>query len=638
MGAISRTRHPWVSTRLVTRSSSRAPRRCSCLLGVTILSGLCAFALPAAAASQSVFFGRVHSGGEPVPGAMVTFEHGEPLHTLTVFTDDRGRYLSPELAFGEGYSVRVRRVGWRDARLTEQSPGAERSLDFELQRVTEPAELAEQLPANHWYGLVLERIDDPAQRKELKQQCTFCHQQGNEATHRQRSREDWQKLLLLMGRRGAMITRELREQLPDHFVAAYAPENAYPKLLRDSGDGSPVPPPPARVRRAVIEEWELGGRASGQHDLMVHPDGRIYSVDGPQDLFHRLDPRVPGGERKTWQVPRGDLPPGGIFASGNRPTSTSNSHVAPHSLQTAPDGSIWLTLSIGNQLARFDVETEEWSIHTVDSGMYPHTLRFDDQGRIWYTMAASNHIGMFDPASHAQRHVRLPARTWRQEIILRTMPLILKIGQYVDIRGRAAEADGIKLPVPYGIDIAPDGGVWFSQLNEHRIGRVDPETLDYEIIDTPFETPRRLRFDSKGRLWIPSFSESLIARFDPETREFEQWELPVEPRGSETPYALHVERESDVVWICGTNSDSMIRFEPESERFSVYPLPTRVTYTREVDFDAQGRVWTSNSNGPTWQIEGGIPRVLRIDPGAAPSPAASTLFARDSEQLAARND
>ena len=46
----------------------------------------------------------------------------------------------------------------------------------------------------------------------------------------------------------------------------------------------------------------------------------------------------------------------------------------------------------------------------------------------------------------------------------------------------------------------------------------------------------------------------------------------------------------------------------------MYPMPTRVTYTREIDFDAEGRVWTSNSNAPTWQIEGGYPRVIRLDP------------------------
>jgi streptogramin lyase len=108
----------------------------------------------------------------------------------------------------------------------------------------------------------------------------------------------------------------------------------------------------------------------------------------------------------------------------------------------------------------------------------------------------------------------------------------------------------------------------------------------------------------------------LIARFDPDTRAFQMWPLPQRPRGSETPYALHVDRRTDTVWICGTNSDTLIRFEPQTERFSVFPLPTRVTYTREIDFDAAGRVWTSNSNLPTWQIERGQPRVIRLDPGA----------------------
>jgi streptogramin lyase len=75
-----------------------------------------------------------------------------------------------------------------------------------------------------------------------------------------------------------------------------------------------------------------------------------------------------------------------------------------------------------------------------------------------------------------------------------------------------------------------------------------------------------------------------------------------------------VDRRDDTVWICGTNSDSLLRFDPKSEEFTVYPLPTRVTYTREIDFDERGRVWTSNSNVPTWQIEGLLPRVLRLDP------------------------
>jgi streptogramin lyase len=178
------------------------------------------------------------------------------------------------------------------------------------------------------------------------------------------------------------------------------------------------------------------------------------------------------------------------------------------------------------------------------------------------------------------------------------------------------------MPVPYGIDIAPDGGVWFSQLNEDRIGRIEPETLAVELFETPFPAPRRLRFDRSGRLWVPSFSAAKLAAFDPKTARYREWALPITPLLGEVPYALAVHPVTQDVWVCGTNSDTLIRFEPGPERFTVYPLPTRVTYTREIDFDAAGRVWTSNSNAPSWQIEGGQPRVLRLDPEPAPRAAA----------------
>ena len=260
----------------------------------------------------------------------------------------------------------------------------------------------------------------------------------------------------------------------------------------------------------------------------------------------------------------------------------------------------------------------------VAEGYYPHTLRFDRKGRIWYTMAASNHVGMFEPATGAQRHVRLPARTWAQAAVLRLLPMMLWLDEQVDLRSRTSgegSGNGFTMPVPYGIDIAPDGGVWFSQLNENRIGRIEPETLEVELFETPFPAPRRLRFDAKGTLWIPSFSAGSVAAFDPKSGRYNEFELPIRPLAGETPYALAVNPVTNDVWICGTNSDTLIRFEVGAKRFTVYPLPTRVTYTREIDFDALGRVWTSNSNSPAWQIEGGQPRVLRLDPDPAATAA-----------------
>jgi streptogramin lyase len=560
------------------------------------------------------FAGRVTAAdGSPVAGALVTFTRGDPLHATSVFSGDDGSFETPELR-AEVYRVRARRIGLRDGRLegVTLGDGEERSLALRLEPETDPAALAAQLPANRWLALALERIEDPARREEFLRQCTFCHQQGNPATRLTREEWQWHKILALMGRMGGIVSPELRAELPALLNAAYDPASAVPKLTERRGAADFAPPPPARVRRAVIEEWELGGRATMQHDLAVHPDGRVYSVDMLQDRLYRLDPA--SGEAEAFDIPRGDLPLGGVFATGGPLPSTSNAHVGPHSLQVAPDGSVWITLALGNQIARFEPRSAGWSIFPLADGLYPHTLRFDARGRLWYTVAVSNHVGRLDPATGEHRQVRVPAAGLGQALALRALPALLWLNRRFDLASRVSGAEGATLPIPYGIDVAPDGGVWFSQLNERRIGRIDPETLDVRMVETPFPGPRRLRFDSRGRLWIPGFSASLVARYDPESGRFDTFDLPIEPRGTETPYALHVDRRTDAVWICGTNSDTLIRFEPQGERFTVYPLPTRVTYTREIDFDAQGRVWTSNSNLPTWQIEEGVPRVLRLDP------------------------
>jgi virginiamycin B lyase len=594
------------------------------LLGIAVLLGLSIVSptgqIPKAAAAEGAeaapLSGSVRDfAGAPVAGAMVTISHGSPFHSVTAFSNDDGRFRMAAPGAADEYSVRVRRTGWKDLQLVEQRPDPNRSFDLRIERESDPAAVAAQLPANRWYGLLLERIDDPGEREELVRQCTYCHQQGSWATRRLRDDAEWQKVLALMARMGGTLSSDLRERLPALFTAAYEPEQAVAALTAHMNEPGFAPPPDLEVRRAVVEQWELGGLASMQHDIAVHPDGRIYSVDMLQDKLYRLDPMAEDGARMAWDVPRGDLPLGGAFGGMGTPTPpNSNAHVGPHSLQVAPDGSIWITLALGNQLARFDPADESWTIEQLEHGFYPHTLRFDQRGRIWYTIAASNHLGMFDPATGEHREMRLPAASFQQELILRLFPAFVWLNKHVDLLGASTAGEGMTLPVPYGIDIGPDGVVWFSQLNQHRIGRVDPDSFEIEIIDTPFTGPRRLRFDSKGNLWIPAFSSSLIARFDPATRKFDSFEIPIEPRGTETPYALNVDLSSDTIWICGANSDSIWRFDPDSEQFTNYPLPTLVTFTREIDFDEQGRIWTSNSNIPAWQIEGGLQAVIRLDP------------------------
>ena len=577
------------------------------------------------------FYGKVMDGEKPVQGAMVTLFHGDPVHSLTIFADEQGRYLSPRLPWPDGYKIRVRRAGWRDVVLEDQKPHPAGSWTaVTMERIADSAEMIQQLPSNYWMALVLDEMQGNREHLlEFKMQCTYCHQQGSPITsRRQFNREQWVAIIHDMGGRSAILTKDLRDKLPDYFLKAYDNKNIMAKLPQYNKENGPLPVPDALARHAVIEEWDLGGPTSSQHDMMVyHPDGSIWSVDGPLDALHKISfMNNPDGDRKTYHIPRGNHQPGGIYHKMS--VDPKDDYLGAHSLQTAPNGDIWLTLASGNQLAGFNPKTEKWDMVDLQEGINPHTLRFDKKGRIWYTITATNHVGMYNPTTREHRYIRLPADSWLTEILLRITPFLIEHADWFNLREQSAKADGVSMPMPYGIDINPiDGSVWYSQLNMSHIGRIDPETLEITSIKTPFITPRRLRFDAHGGLWVPSYAEGSLHLFDTQSMQWKKrWDIPVQPAGSEVPYAVFVDQQTDDVWITGTQSDSLIRFAPATEQWTFYPLPTRVTYTRELDMDKNGGVWTSHSSYPAWHVESGVPKVTRLMPNAAPDIEASGLF------------
>jgi hypothetical protein len=387
--------------------------------------------MTAAAASGDTLTGTVRdAAGAPVAGAMVSAVQPKLRRATTVYSDERGAFSIPGLEAGL-YDVRVRRIGYQDLLQSGVDIGnAPASLDVRVEAETDPQALAWQLPASRWLPLLLAKLSSDAHREEFMRQCAFCHQQGSWATRVPRSRADWDKIFTLMGRMGGVISPGLRAELPDAFNSAYADESYLHAL-------TPVTyhAPAGAAATALITEWDLGEPASTQHDLTVHPDGTIFSVDTNQDKLYRLDPRT--SQRWAYDIPRGDSPLGGVFGgTGMLLAPNSNAHVAPHSLQVAPDGSIWVTLCLGNKLGRFDPKTEQWQIIEQNEGLYPHTLRFDRQGRIWYTLAISNHVGMFDPPS-GERRTRACRRIGLGAGALRLTPYFLP--SRVRVAGSAGE-------------------------------------------------------------------------------------------------------------------------------------------------------------------------------------------------------
>ena len=452
---------------------------------------------------------------------MVRFRAGDPAHGLSVFADEAGRFRSPALPNAGPWDVRVRRIGWRDLHTSAAASDPPARLELVLQREDDPAQLAAQLPANRWYQLVLERIEDPRQREELKRQCTYCHQQGSAGHPRDARRGGVAKAARADGPHG-------RDALDR---SARAAARALLRRLRARERGRR--PHGAQARAGLRAAPAARGAARRHRRLGARRPGldaaRRDRAPGRQALFGRHEPRpaLPAGSERARRrarepgTSRAAICPSAACSRAwarrsRRPRTPTWGPTRCRSRPTAPSGSRSRSAISSRASTRRASASRWWSSSTASIPTRCASMRAGGSGtrsppRITWACTT--------PPRNEQRELRLPARDLGQAMVLRMMPMLLWLGRRVDLRGAAAESDGITMPVPYGVDVAPDGSVWFSQLNEHRIGRVDPDSFAIEMIDTPFAAPRRLRFDAEGRLWIPSFSESLIARFDPKTRQ-----------------------------------------------------------------------------------------------------------------------
>jgi hypothetical protein len=56
-------------------------------------------------------------------------------------------------------------------------------------------------------------------------------------------------------------------------------------------------------------------------------------------------------------------------------------------------------------------------------------------------------------------------------------------------------------------------------------------------------------------------------------------------------------------------------FDINNESWKTYPMPRQRFFTRDIEIaEKDGSIYTTNSHFPTWQSEGGVPTLLKIEP------------------------
>lgn len=521
---------------------------------------------------------------------------------ITRFADASGR-----VAFGdrsEPMEYLVRKPGYQD--LAIKPPLEQRELAVTLVPETDPLKLAEAKPASSWLGAL--DLGDRDTKLHFQLQCTFCHQQGNAFIRMERTPDEWRAIIRRMLRYGSRLSSRDQKALPEKLSAEFRRLRENPQLLAD-----PLPWSPA-LAGVTVTEWPLGDIFSQVHDMLFAANGLAYVADNIQDRLYEVNPRT--NEVTVYKIPhREGERNGGLLAGRLRDFPKHDSTSNAHSLaESRVDGHIFITPSAQRRLVEFDPQTKQFILHEMEEGFYPHTIRVDQQDRVWFTVALSNQIAMFDRKTQRFTMYDLPTRGFREWLNVKLIGFIFKLMSWgVPVSSwLPVDRQATGTPLPYGIDITPDGKVWFARLHTDEIGSIDPATGKITMIATPFKGPRRLRTDAQGKLWITAFPESAIVRFDPATAKFTRFDLPLSPKGGDTPYALNVDRPRGIVWVNGNQSDSLYTFDIATEAWQQIPMPRRVTFTRDVEFEPDGTAYTAIAHFPGWHVEDGQSTLIRV--------------------------
>jgi len=469
-----------------------------------------------------------------------------------VVTDDRGRYLVPDLP-SASYSVWVRGYGLVDSAKVQANPG--RQLNLTATVAPDPHAAAQYYPSGYWFSLI--KVPDKSEfpgtgpsgngiAPNIKNQaewlrtmksgtCWSCHALGTKATrelpeafHDMQTLEGWQRRVV-SGQAGPDMMRGINQLGAQRAFAMFADWTDRIK----AGEVPPAPPRPQGLERnVVITEWDWADPKAYLHDEVStdrrdptrNPNGLIYgSLELSADYLPVLDPvkntvsRVPLTVRDPATPPTNPamIQPSAYW--GNEPIWTSKNNV--HNPMFDEQGRVWITSAVrpadnpafckagsdhpsaklyplntsGRQLAMYDPKTK--AITHISTCFGTHHLMFamDANNTLW-TSGGGQVVGWLNTKMFEATHDEAKSQGWTALVIDTNgngkRDAYVEPGQPADPTKDTRFAGAF-----YSVAPAADGSVWGSVLGSPGAavrlvpGANPPETALAEVYEPPFENP-----------------------------------------------------------------------------------------------------------------------------------------------------
>ncbi|PYP84846.1 MAG: lyase [Candidatus Angelobacter sp. Gp1-AA117] len=268
-----------------------------------------------------------------------------------------------------------------------------------------------------------------------------------------------------------------------------------------------------------IKEWDVPTPKSRPHDPALAPDGSLWYTGQMANKLGRLDPKT--GEFKEY------------------PLKTADS--GPHGLVADRDGNIWFTAIFKGYVGKLNPKTGEIvEYHMTDPRVRdPHTPAIDPQGNVWFTTEQSNFIGRIDPQSGEIKVKEVPtphAVPYGIVINSKGVPYFCEFGsnKLASVDPRTLEITEYTMPEgarPRRLALAADGTIYYSDYARGFLGHFDPATKKQEEWPSPggpASKPYGIAVAPNGMVWYSEsgISPNTLVQFDPKSRKFSSTTIP----------------------------------------------------------------------------------------------------------------
>jgi virginiamycin B lyase len=281
-------------------------------------------------------------------------------------------------------------------------------------------------------------------------------------------------------------------------------------------------------------------------------------------------------------------------------------------------GRIWFGAMGQNALVAFDPQTRTFQYLTPPQGHHGIMgVQVAPDDTVWFAEQTANYIGHYvpstgrfvlyplpwlpDPLHHGQRRSLSSAPNelaldgqggvWFTEFNANRLGRLDPRSGHIRHYPLSAQAR-VQTLYPYGVSIDRHGMVWFTEAGTNQLGRLDPLTGALHLFAVPVPTALLMEVATDGQdtIWVTSFTPGLLFRFKPLPGTFTTYRVALNGSERGALYGLLVSRAGDI-WLTILAENVIARLDVPAGRFIYYRIPVPDSLPLGIAMDANQNLW-----------------------------------------------